>query len=78
MKKKEVGYKNFREEVVNQQWNTQREIRKVLQTFTKGLLMMGGSQESSSGNRDKTELMGMIKTLESGVLGAVRMFDEKV
>ncbi len=40
MKKKELSYKGFKEDVVNQQWNTQREVRKTLRNFTKSFLTL--------------------------------------
>ena len=40
IKKKELLYKGFKEEVANQQWNTQREVRKTLQNFTKSFLTL--------------------------------------
>jgi hypothetical protein len=64
-------YKGFKEEVVNQQWNTQREVRKTLQNFTKSFLTLNDEA------RDKAEIIQLIKTLETGVVSAIKMFNEK-
>jgi hypothetical protein len=58
--------------VINHQWNTQRELRKTLQAFTKSFLTY--TDEA----RDKGELIQLIKNLETGVVTAIKMFDEKV
>ena len=58
--------------MINQQWNTQRELRKTLQAFTKSFLTF--TDEA----RDKGELIQLIKGLETGIVAAVKMFNEKV
>ena len=55
--------------MINQQWNTQRELRKTLQAFTKSFLTYNDEA------RDKGELIQLIKGLETVIVAAVKMFD---
>lgn len=67
MKKKEILYKGWKEDISNREWTMQREVRRVVQGFIKAVLAVGDE------GRDKGELMGLVKGLESGVLAVVRL-----
>lgn len=60
-----MNFKNYKDNIRTNQWNCEREVRKMIQNFIKKILENGDKQP-----RNET-LISSIKGMEEGMLNAI-------
>lgn len=65
LRKKELLFKSFKDEMRSNQWNCEREVRKHIQNFIKKILEVGEKEVRNE------SVIGLIKGLEEGILAVL-------